>query len=98
MGRWGMSAILSGLLARGAKRMAALPKTYYTPEEYLVAERLAPYKSEYIDGDTYAMAGTSRQHNVITLNVGSEIRAQFRARPCDVYTLDMRAKVSPTGP
>ena len=30
--------------------MTALPKRYYTPEEYLELEEKAAYKSEYFDG------------------------------------------------
>ncbi len=40
--------------------MSSLAKTYYTPEQYLALEREAEYKSEYIDGQIYAMSGASR--------------------------------------
>ena len=43
------------------------------------------------------MSGASRQHNLISLNIGAELRAQLRPRPCEVYTSDMRVKVSLTG-
>lgn len=75
----------------------ALAKKYYTPQEYLQLEREAEYKSEYIDGQVYAMAGVSEEHNLIALNIASEIRAQFRGKPCRVYMSDIRVKVSATG-
>ena len=34
-----------------------------TPEEYLVLEDQSDVKHEYIDGQIYAMAGTTDQHN-----------------------------------
>jgi Uma2 family endonuclease len=33
------------------------PTTYLTPEQYLEIERAAEYKSEYYDGEMFAMAG-----------------------------------------
>jgi Uma2 family endonuclease len=77
--------------------MAHVIQHRHTPEEYLTLERQAEYKSEYLDGQIYAMTGASREHNVITLNTAAELRAQLRGRPCEVYAADMRVKVSETG-
>lgn len=68
-----------------------------TPEEYLVRERRAQYRSEYVDGRVYAMAGASRAHNLVAGNVFAELRAQMRGKPCEAYVSDMRVKVSRTG-
>jgi Uma2 family endonuclease len=43
--------------------MASLPDYYLSPEEYLMLERGAEFKSEYVDGVMYAMAGGSERHN-----------------------------------
>jgi len=77
--------------------MSTLPKKRYTPEEYLALERQAEHKSQYYDGEIFAMAGASRRHNLIAMNIGSELRTRLRGRPCEVYGSDMRVKVSPTG-
>ncbi len=77
--------------------MASTARITYTPEEYLALERQAEYKSEYINGEIYAMAGASKEHNWITLNLASEVRQQFKGKPCDVFSADMRVKVSATG-
>jgi len=77
--------------------MSTLPKKRYTPEEYLTLERKAEYKSQYYDGEIFAMAGATRRHNLIAVNVGRELSAQLKGRPCEVYPSDMRVKVSPTG-
>ena len=45
---------------------AVLTHTHYTAEEYLTLERCASYKSEFHDGQIYAMTGASRKHNLIT--------------------------------
>jgi Uma2 family endonuclease len=69
----------------------------YTPEEYLALERKADFKSEYFNGHIFAMAGTSRLHNMIAGNLYSEIKAQLRGRGCEIYFSDVRVCVSPTG-
>lgn len=77
--------------------MSSLPKPYYTPQQYLERERDAPFKSEYLSGQIYEMAGASEQHNTISVNTSSALRQQVRGRPCRVYANDMRVQVSPTG-
>jgi Uma2 family endonuclease len=69
----------------------------YTPEEYLARERMAEAKSEYLDGEVLAMAGASRVHNLIRVNLSRELSQQLRGRPCEAYTADMRVRVSRTG-
>ena len=77
--------------------MPSQAKARLTVEEYLTIERQAPCKSEYFNGEMFAMAGASRRHNLIALNIGAELRAQLQQRPCEVYTSDMRVKISRTG-
>lgn len=77
--------------------MSSLANNLYTPEEYLALERETEYRSEYVNGRIYAMSGTSREHALITLNVGREISAQLDDTPCETYVTDLRVKVSPTG-
>ena len=48
---------------------AVLTQIRYTVEEYLTLERSASYKSEFHDGQIYAMIGASRKHNLITVNI-----------------------------
>lgn len=69
-------------------------KDYVTPEEYLAFERAAEYKNEYFNGEIYAMTGASRKHNLITLNIGAELRAQLRGRDCEAYASEMRVRIS----
>ena len=69
----------------------------YSPAEYLALEREAPYKSEYINGQIYAMAGASRRHNIIEGNIYRLIGQHFVGRPCEAYVTEVRVKVSPTG-
>ncbi len=72
-------------------------QTIYTPEEYIALERKATLKSEYINGEIFAMSGASNAHNLITLDIGTELNIQLRERQCLVYTNDMRVRTSPSG-
>src|SRR2546423_420275 len=71
--------------------------TYISPEEYLRRERLAEHKSEYLNGEIFAMTGASRQHNRITINISSSLNQQLKGRACEVYAVDMRVKVRAFG-
>ncbi len=44
---------------------------YYTLEQYLKIEREADERSEFIDGEIYAMAGESGKHGDISLNLST---------------------------
>jgi Uma2 family endonuclease len=76
---------------------SAAAKRLYTPQEYLAFERASPIKHEYYDGSIFAMAGTSREHNLIVINLGREVSGQLLDRPCEAYVSDMRVLVSRTG-
>lgn len=73
--------------------MSSLPQHYLTPEEYLAIERIAEFKSEYIDGIMYAMAGGSERHNIIVANLIISVGIQLRGRPCRVYPSDLKVRV-----
>jgi Uma2 family endonuclease len=77
--------------------MSTEPKTFLTPEQYLEIERKAEYKSEYFEGEMFAMAGAREAHNLIVANVLFQIYGQVRSGPCRVYPSDMRVRVSATG-
>lgn len=77
--------------------MTLATKTGFTPEEYLALERAAEFKSEYVNGEIFAMAGATREYNLIAANVLAGLHGQLTARPCEVYGSDMRVQVSDTG-
>jgi Uma2 family endonuclease len=77
--------------------MTFATKRIYTPEEYLALERKATTRSEYVNGEIYAMAGASREHNYIAGDLFGELRTQLRGRGCALFMSDMRIRVNPTG-
>jgi Uma2 family endonuclease len=86
------------VVGRGRKRfnagaMSALPKRYFTPEEYLELELKAEYKSQYVAGEIFAMAGAQPWHIEVTGNLVGMLYSRFRGRPCKAYFADMRVRV-----
>lgn len=70
--------------------MFALPLPQWTYEDYLEYELGNPYRHEFYRGSVYAMAGSSREHNIITGNIYVSFRAQMRGRTCMAYQSDMQ--------
>ncbi|CAN2039633.1 putative restriction endonuclease domain-containing protein [Candidatus Magnetomoraceae bacterium gMMP-15] len=66
-------------------------------KEYLEIERKAEYKSEYYNGEIFAMSGASRKHNIIVSNLITQLNLQLEKTPCIVYPSDMRLKVQENG-
>jgi len=77
--------------------MSIQAQLHMTSPEYLEWERCQESKHEYFNGDVFAMTGASRKHNLITANLLAGLHTQLRNKPCEIYSSDMRVKVSPTG-
>ena len=77
--------------------MSSVLKPILTPQEYLVIERKAEFKSEFHDGEMFAMAGASFEHTRIKDNVARHAGNQLAEGPCQILTSDMRVKVDATG-
>lgn len=58
--------------------------------EYLRRERESPFKSEYVDGVAFAMAGASPTHNLIVANLAGHLRELLRHGPCRVFGSDLK--------
>jgi len=74
----------------------AASKLGMTMAEYLALEEESETKHEYLGGQVYDMAGGTPDHGLVALNVGAELRAQLRDRPCRVYNSDVRIRVQAT--
>jgi Uma2 family endonuclease len=75
--------------------MSAAPKQRLTPEGYLHLERTASFRSEYVRGEVFAMAGANRNHNRIAGNIYHFLRTHLQNKRCEAFIHDMR--VSPAG-
>ena len=77
--------------------MSTVPVRRMTPAEYLARERTADFKSGFYRGEMFAMAGASRNHNLIMMNVGAALHQRLADKPCEVYGSDLRVLVDRTG-
>ena len=68
-----------------------------TPQEYLIREREASIKSEFYQGEIFAMGGGSANHSLIAANFVGEARNSLKGRPCAVFNSDLRVQVQSTG-
>ncbi len=84
---------------------------WISPAEYLERESKAQFKSEYdngvivplnrgektlADGTVVAMAGATKEHVTVTVNLTIELGAQLKGSSCRVYDSDMRTRVPDT--
>ncbi len=60
--------------------------------EYLEGEALSDAKHELIDGDVYAMAGTSANHERLSTNLLIAIGVHLKTSPCEPFSSDMKVK------
>ena len=78
----------------------ALPQTTQrvTGAEYLALERAATGgKSEFFDGEMFAMSGGTRWHSLIGTNVTVEFANKLRRQRCQPFNSELRIKVDETG-
>ena len=57
--------------------MSSASKRLLSPEEYLEQERRADFRSEYLRGEVFAMAGASYEHTLIKDNLAREAGNQL---------------------
>lgn len=77
--------------------MRIVARQYVSPSDYLEWERAAETKSEYFNGEIFAMAGASLQHNRIVGNLLFDLHTQLRGKACEALSSDMRVKVEDSG-
>jgi Uma2 family endonuclease len=72
--------------------MATQPITSLTDEQYLAIEREAETKSEFYDGQMFAMAGGSPNHSLLSNRVGALLDRSVPAG-CRTFNSELRLKV-----
>ena len=77
--------------------MSTLPHPFLTPEQYLEIDRRAEVKSEYYNGEMFAMAGSSFPHAVLQTAFSTAVRSRIDRKNCLSVSSDMRIQVSATG-
>ncbi len=77
--------------------MSALPKQPLTPEAYLNIERQAEGKSEFHDGEVYAMSGGNYRHSRLKTRLASIFESLLGGKPCRPTDSDMRVHIPALG-
>jgi Uma2 family endonuclease len=68
-----------------------------TEAEYLEIERAAEFKSEFYQGEMFAMSGGKPQHSLIATNLAREFSMRLRSSECVAYNTDLRIKIEASG-
>lgn len=77
--------------------MAATPQPLISAAQYLEAERKAPNKHEFVDGQVVAMAGASVAHNTLVANLSGELHPRLKSLGCQHFVGDMRVNAGNSG-
>lgn len=62
-------------------------------QEYLEGEMCSEERHEFRDGRVTGMAGTSRRHERVLMNLSSRIFGHLRGMPCEVFKSDMKLRL-----
>jgi Uma2 family endonuclease len=73
------------------------PSRRLSEAEYLKLERAAEFKSEFFDGDLFAMASGTPQHSLIATNLAREVGNRLKGGHSVPYNADLRIKIEATG-
>ncbi len=65
-----------------------------TYEEYLAYEHESKTKHEFVNGQAFAMAGASEDHNLLVGGLFSRIWNHLRGKPCRVFSSDMKLTIT----
>jgi Uma2 family endonuclease len=74
--------------------MSVKPEPQFSFDDWLADERAAfESRSEYVNGEVFAMTGGSEAHNLIVTNTVRELSTQMKGRPCRVYANDLKVRI-----
>ena len=74
--------------------MVASPIPRITAAEYLAMDRAAPFKSEFVGGEVFAMSGGLYAHGVLISRFSRELEDALEDGPCVVSVTEVRLQVA----
>ena len=72
--------------------LSAMKNLPVTVEEYFESELTASVKSEYVNGYVFAMVGSSRRHNLLSMRLARLLGNHLEGSACHVFGSDMKVK------
>lgn len=77
--------------------MSAVSESRISLEEYLSRERVAESKSEFYQGEIFAMTSGSPTHNDISVNIVTSLKSSLRGSGCRPSASDQRIRIPSNG-
>lgn len=71
-----------------------MQKARISETDYLEGEKVSQIKHEYVDGDVYAMAGASKNHENISGNIFRKFGNHLEDSTCVTYHTDIKVRTS----
>ena len=68
-------------------------KTLISAEDYLAGELKSEVRHEFVNGEIFAMVGTSIVHNLIAINLVTALNLHLRGGPCQVFMSDVKVRI-----
>ncbi len=68
-------------------------KKLFTIAEYLTMEAAATEKSEYYQGEIFAMSGALLPHNIVTVNTMVFLHQKLKGKNCRPFNSDLRVHI-----
>ncbi len=65
--------------------------------EYVATEAKSDQRHEFLNGEVFAMAGSTPEHGALSAAIIGELRTALRGKPCRVYSSDVRVRDEATG-
>ena len=66
---------------------------HISEQDYLEGEKISAMKHEYIDGEVYAMAGASKNHQRLVTMLSRRFSEHFDNTPCEVFSSDLKVHI-----
>jgi Uma2 family endonuclease len=63
-------------------------------DEFLAWELLQTDKHQFFEGEIFAMAGGTAEHNAAALGLAATLRQHLKGSPCKTYMSDMRVRAA----
>ena len=74
--------------------MSLQPRPALSFEDWFDSERAAGEgRTEFVDGEVFAMTGASLAHNAIVSNINRELSIRLKGRPGQVYANDVKVLI-----
>lgn len=77
--------------------MSAIAKARLSVDDYLIIENAAPFKSEFYEGEMFAMAGASHTHNFVKDNLIRSLGNRLETGRCRTASSDQRVRIERSG-